>query len=80
MMTISSPKQLLAAVQVYQPRSDLNLIRITDIPEPWQGQFKYALRGSACPMFETLGPCAYLHDWQAWVNDEWIGRRGPFAL
>ncbi|CAE6697372.1 hypothetical protein [Paraburkholderia domus] len=43
-------------------------IRLRDIPQPWQGRFHTALRGSARPVIEGEGLCAYVWDWQDWLQ------------
>lgn len=43
-------------------------IRLRDIPQPWQSRFHTALRGSACPVIEGEGLCAYVWDWQDWLQ------------
>ncbi|PYE22864.1 hypothetical protein C7410_109160 [Paraburkholderia silvatlantica] len=43
-------------------------IRLRDIPQPWRGHFHTALRGSACPVIEGEGLCAYVWDWQDWLQ------------
>lgn len=43
-------------------------IRLRDIPQPWQDRFRTALRGSACPVIGGEGHCAYVWDWQDWLQ------------
>ena len=69
--------ELLAAVSIHRPESRSAYVVLAEIPQPWRDQFQEALRGSACPLVEGLGHCAYGHDWQAWVRDEWYDRPGP---
>jgi hypothetical protein len=44
-------------------------VRLSEIPVEWQGAFRAALRGSACPVIENQGECAYAHDWTDWLHD-----------
>lgn len=43
-------------------------VRLADIPHPWQERFRSALRGSACPVIDSEGDCAYVWDWQDWLQ------------
>ena len=69
--------EILTAVSIHRPESRSAYVVLAEIPHPWRDQFQEALRGSACPHVEGLGNCAYDHDWQAWVRNEWYDRPGP---
>lgn len=56
------------AVPVIERHGRPFAIRLRDIPQPWQGRFHTALRGSACPVIEGEGLCAYVWDWQDWLQ------------
>lgn len=68
---------LLRAVPVREMPGNLPYIVLADIPEQWRNQFAEALLGSAAPLLPDVGPCAYAHDWRAWVAGTWYGRPGP---
>lgn len=51
-----------------------NFLRIAEIPEPFQGKFKEALHGSACPVLEGEGDLAYAWNWEAWTEGSWASR------
>ena len=59
---------LLAAVPVHEHKGRPYYVRLADIPPPWQDAFRAALRGSACPVIEGQGECAYDHDWTDWLQ------------
>ncbi|RQS08667.1 hypothetical protein [Burkholderia sp. Bp8998] len=42
-------------------------VRLKDIPQPWQDQFRAALRGSACPVIPGEPMCAFAWDWRDWT-------------
>lgn len=65
--------ELIAAVPVCDFRGRPYYIRLKDIPEPWRQQFERAIFGSACPVIEGEGACAYAHDWKSWVSGNWYG-------
>lgn len=56
------------AVPVIERHGRPFAIRLRDIPQPWQGRFHTALRGAACPVIEGEGLCAYVWDWQDWLQ------------
>lgn len=70
-------EELLSTVSTHRPDSRSAYVVLAEIPQPWRDQFQQALRDSACPLVEGVGHCAYDHDWQAWVRDEWYGRPRP---
>jgi hypothetical protein len=43
-------------------------VRMQDIPPPWQTEFDFALHGSACPLINGEGKCAYAWDWLDWLQ------------
>lgn len=72
-------QELMAAVPVLEKGGRAYLIAIDTIPQPFRDQFARDLRGSACPIDERRGPCAFAWDWAAWCRGEWHGR-GPMGL
>lgn len=43
-------------------------VRLADIPHPWPGEFRAALRGSGCPAIAGEGECTYAWDWSDWLR------------
>lgn len=62
---------LLAAVPVRHGGTGSAYVVLAEIPEPWRSQFTDALLGSAAPMIDGTGPCAWAWDWQQWVMGSW---------
>jgi hypothetical protein len=62
---------LLAAVPVRHGGTSSTYVVLAEIPEPWRSQFTDALLGSAAPMIDNTGPCAWAWDWQQWVTGSW---------
>lgn len=71
--------ELIRAVPLFEYRGR-DYVCVEDVPEPWREQFAVALAGSACALVPGKGVCAFLHDWDAWVRDQWYGRPGPIGL
>jgi hypothetical protein len=59
---------LLASVPVMERNGRPFAVRLTDIPQPWQDQFRIALRGSACPVLDGEGELGYAWDWKRWIE------------
>lgn len=73
--------ELMAAVPVHDHKGHPYFVALDEIPEPWREQFKRALHGSGCPVFEGFGQCAFARDWQTWVQGKWLGMSsGPEGL
>lgn len=72
-------EELIVAVPIHTRRGRPYRIVLNSIPTPWRAQFANALIGSACPLDDGLGPCAFAWDWIAWVNGDWHGQ-GPVGL
>lgn len=72
--------ELLAAVPIYQTETSHAYVVLAEIPQPLRDQFADALRGSAAPLVEGAGACAWAHDWQQWVAGTWHQRSGPEGL
>lgn len=72
-------EDLLAVVPVHSRDGRPHRVALRDIPEPWRTQFTAALKGSACPVDASLGPCAFAWDWAAWTKGDWphLGVTGP---
>jgi hypothetical protein len=70
--------ELLASVPIHRPGSGAYVV-LAEIAQPWRDQFTAALRGSAAPLIDGAGPCAWAHDWQQWVAGTWHHRPGPFS-
>ena len=70
--------ELLASVPIHRPGSGAYVV-LAEIAQPWRDQFAAALRGSAAPLIDGAGPCAWAHDWQQWVAGTWHQRPGPFS-
>lgn len=70
--------ELLASVPIHRPGSGAYVV-LAEIAQPWRDQFAAALRGSAAPLIDGAGPCAWAHDWQQWVAGTWHHRPGPFS-
>jgi len=43
-------------------------IRLLEVPQPWQDEFRAALHGSGCPTIDGEGECAYAWDWSDWLQ------------
>lgn len=73
--------ELIAAVPVHHHKGRAYFVVLDEIPQPWRKQFIGALHGSACPVFDGFGPCAYSWDWDLWVRGNWRGEsQGPQGL
>ena len=70
--------ELLASVPIHRPGSGAYVV-LAEIAQPWRNQFTAALLGSAAPLIDGAGPCAWAHDWQQWVAGTWHQRPGPFS-
>ena len=68
-------QELLAMVEIHLRNGTPFLVALSSIPQPWRDDFAKDLFGSACPIDEKLGSCAYAWDWISWVNGTWIGRQ-----
>lgn len=66
--------ELIAAVPVHDHKGRPYFVVIDEIPQPWGAYFLDALYGSACPIFEGFGHCAYVWDWDVWVRGKWLGQ------
>lgn len=66
-------QELIHVVPVRMHRGRQYFIRISDIPDPWRGQFIEALYGSACPVLDGEGALAFAWDWETWVDGRWAG-------
>jgi hypothetical protein len=67
-------QELARAVPTHVHDGRRYFVHIGEIPDPLQGKFIEALRGSACPVLPGEGPLAFAWDWQAWIEDRWTGR------
>lgn len=70
---------LIKAVPLYEYQGR-KYVCVEDVPEPWRQQFAAALTGSACALVPEKGVCAFPHDWDAWVRNQWYDRPGPTGL
>lgn len=66
-------EELIELVPIRSREGRPHRVALRDIPEPWRTQFAAALRGSACPIDDALGPCAFAWDWMGWVKGDWRG-------
>jgi hypothetical protein len=67
-MTDAERLTLLQAVPVHEHKGRPYYLCLGDIPAPWQDAFRAALRGSACPVINGRGECAYEWDWSDWLQ------------
>lgn len=58
----------LRAVPVIERDGQPSYVRLLDIPPPFQGEFRDALRGSACPVIDGKGEYAWASDWADWLE------------
>ena len=65
--------ELIAAVPIYERDGRPYFIRITEIPEPWQSQFKRGIFGAQCPIVNGERGLAYSWDWLQWARGGWYG-------
>lgn len=72
--------ELAAVVPIREHKGRPYFVLMEDIPEPWRSQFTAALRGSGCPSFADIGPCAYEWDWTEWLARGRWGDGGPQGL
>lgn len=73
--------ELIAVVAVHEHGGRPYFIRIGDIPEPWQSQFRRATYGAQQPVIDDEGSLAYAWDWLQWVGGTWYGgHNGPTNL
>jgi len=72
--------ELIASVPIHEHNGYPYFVRLSEVPEPWRGQFEQALFGSGCPLFEGESQLAYKWDWDSWVHDQWYGCNGPTGL
>lgn len=56
------------AVPVIERNDRPHHVRLLDIPPPWQDEFRAALRGSARPLVDGDGECAWAWDWADWIE------------
>ncbi len=77
-MTSMTAAELLDSVPIHR-RGSGGYVVLAEIAQPWRDQFAAALRGSAAPLIDGAGPCAWAHDWQQWVVGTWHQRPGPFT-
>ncbi|HDR9258354.1 TPA: hypothetical protein QDB21_004337 [Burkholderia vietnamiensis] len=61
-------RESLSVVPVIERDGRAFAVRLADIPEPHRTAFAGALHGSACPVIEGGGECAYASDWQHWLE------------
>ena len=43
-------------------------VRMADIPEPARSKFERSMQYSTVPVIETMGACAYAHDWRDFLG------------
>ncbi|WP_429447914.1 hypothetical protein [Paraburkholderia sp. WC7.3g] len=58
----------LQAVPVQMRDGRPYYVRLLDVPQPWQDEFRAALRGSGCPAIDGEGECAWPWDWCNWLQ------------
>jgi hypothetical protein len=58
----------LRDVPVIEREGKASYVRLADIPQPWRDTFRAALRGSACPLIDGEGDCAWAWDWKDWIK------------
>ncbi|MFM0006264.1 hypothetical protein PQR57_35420 [Paraburkholderia dipogonis] len=67
-MTDAERLALQQAVPVHANRDRPYYVCLSEIPAPWQDAFRAALSGSACPVIDGRGECAYDDDWTDWLQ------------
>ncbi|MGF6367938.1 hypothetical protein OKW40_000688 [Paraburkholderia sp. RAU6.4a] len=58
----------LQAVPVQMRDGRPYYVRLLDVPQPWQDEFRAALRGAGCPAIDGEGECAWAWDWCNWLQ------------
>lgn len=59
---------LAVPVPVHERNDRPSYGRLLDIPPPWQGEFRAALRRSACPEIDGEDEYAWASDWVDWLE------------
>jgi hypothetical protein len=67
-MTDAERLALRQAVPVHAHGGRPYYVCLVEIPAPWQDAFRVALRGSAAPVIDGRGECAYVWDWADWLH------------